>query len=72
MNYWFLKKKVFRDISACHALFIYSSISQEKDKGKVPKIYVKHVIGNLFLLFEVITREQVDTQGMLTREHMSK
>ena len=29
-------------------------------------------MGNLFLLFEVITREQVDTQGMLTREHMSK
>ena len=39
-------------------------ISQENDKEKVPKMQVKHVIENLFLLFEVIAREQLGTQGM--------
>ena len=33
-------------------------------------IYGKLVIKNLFLLFEVITRENVAMQGMLVREHV--
>ena len=34
------------------------------------QIYGKLVIKNLFLLFEVITRENVAMQGMLVREHV--
>ena len=29
-------------------------------------------MGDLFLLFKVIARVHVDTQGMLARKHMSK
>ena len=76
------QKDVSRDIPVCHALLIYSFFSQEKDKEKLPKIEVKHVIENLFLLFEVIAREHVgmqhtlvlvheSTQGTLAHEHVS-
>ena len=49
---------------------MYSFISQEKDKEKVPKIYVKHVTENLFLLFEFIARDHVGTQGTLVCEQL--
>ena len=38
MYYSLLKINVSSNIPACHKLFIYSFISQEKDKEKVPKI----------------------------------
>ena len=82
MQDWILKIDVSRDIPVCHALLIYSFFSQEKDTEKLPKIEVKHVIENLFLLFEVIAREHVgmqhtlvlvheSTQGTLAHEHVS-
>ena len=46
-----------------------SFISQEKDKEKVPKLEVKHVIEKLFLLFEVIARENLGKQGKWARKH---
>ena len=45
-------------------------ISQEKDKWKVPKIKVKNVIKNLFLLFEVTARKRLVTEDTITREHI--
>ena len=58
-----------------HIKFYFSG----KNKEKVPKIYIIHVIKSLFLLLEVIARdhlgmlvrEHVSTQGTLAREHVS-
>ena len=50
---------------------MYSFISLEKYKEKASKIYLKHVIENLFLLFEVIALEHVGTQGKMTGKHVS-
>ena len=65
------QKKVSRDIAACRALFIYSFILQEEDR-KCTTHLRKNFMGDLFLLFKVIAREHVDTQGMLARKHMRK
>ena len=50
--------------------FSYTVLFHRKKTKKVPKISVKHVTENLFLLFVVIAREHVGTQGNLTREHV--
>ena len=55
-----------------------SFIPQEKDRT-ITKIYGKHVIENLSLLFlvtacdtqDTLARENVSTQGTLAREHVS-
>ena len=61
---------VSREIPAFCAFFIYSFISQEKDIEKVPENEVKHVIKNLFLLFEVIACAHIGTQGKLACEQV--
>ena len=52
-------KEIFLEKFMLVVFFSYSFISQERDKAKVPKIYGKHVIENLFLLFEVISCEHI-------------
>ena len=47
-----------------------SFIPQEKDRT-ITKIYGKHVIENLSLLFLVTACEHVDTQDTLARENVS-
>ena len=62
MYYWILKKKFLETL----LLVVHFSYTVLFYRKKTEKMY------DTFLLFKVIAREHVDTQGMLARKHMSK
>ena len=65
--YWIIKINVSRDIPTCCALFIYSFVSQEKDKEKYQKskknLSLKTTVR--CKLQETLALEHVSTQGTL-------
>ena len=73
MYYWIIKVNVSRDIPVCHIYCSYKVLflrkKTEKDR-KSTKNLIKTCQWNLFLLFEVIAREHLGTQGKWARKHV--